>query len=95
VYNILVECKNEQEKVDKNQFIQFFEKLKNTGGMSNLGILITSQSMKDTAYKEAIRKSSEEKKVVFISNVEIGRLIKARNILEEFKVIIDEQVKDN
>ncbi|MCU0392318.1 MAG: restriction endonuclease [Thermoflexibacter sp.] len=91
----MVECKNEQEKVDKNQFIQFFEKLKNTGGMSNLGILITSQSMKDTAYKEAIRKSSEEKKVVFISNVEIGRLIKARNILEEFKVIIDEQVKDN
>ena len=92
---ILVECKNEQEKVDKNQFVQFFDKLKNTGGMSNLGVLISSNAMKDTTYKEAMRKSSEEIKVVFISNIEIGRLIKARNILEEFKLIIDEQVKDN
>lgn len=92
---ILVECKNTEEKVDKNQFIQFFDKLKNTSGMANLGVFITAKSMKDTAYREAMRKSNETVKVIFISNIEISRLIKSRNILEEFKVIIDEQVKDN
>ena len=93
---ILIECKNEQEKPDKNTFIQFYTKLENTASMSNLGFLITSAAgMKDTAYKEAMRSSKQQCKVIFITQIEIMRLLQAQNMLDMLKTIIDEQVKDN
>lgn len=92
---ILIECKNTAEKVNKNNFIQFLHKVDNTSGLSNLGILITSSSIKRNTYIEAVRTSKSLVKIVFLSNVEINRLIYSKDILEEFKSIIDEQVKDN
>lgn len=92
---ILIECKNTSDKVDKNAFIQFYTKLENTNGMSNLGFLITSNTIKNTVYQEAIRTSGRDKKVIFITQIEINRLIQSVNILDEMKTIIDEQVKDN
>ena len=92
---ILIECKNTTEAVDKNSFIQFYSKLENTNGMANLGFLITSNSMKRTTYLEAIRTSHKNQKVIFITNVEIARLIQSVNLLDTLKSIIDEQVKDN
>ncbi|MFT5617234.1 MAG: CheY-like chemotaxis protein [Arenicella sp.] len=91
----LIECKNTKESVNKNEFIQFFRKLEKTNGLANLGFLVTSSALKKTVYQEAMRDSSGDRKVVFISNIEIKQLIYANNKLEELKRIIDNQVKDN
>ena len=93
---ILVECKNKPNiPVGKNDFIQFFTKLKNTNGLSNLGFLITTGYIARTTYVEAVRTSSESCKIIFLSNPEIERLINSITPLHELKKIIDEQVKDN
>lgn len=93
---ILIECKNKPEtKVNKNDFIVFNTKLKNSSGLAELGIIATTGSITWNTYIEAVRESSNEKKVIFLSNVEFNRLILAHDKKEEFKRIIDEQVKDN
>jgi len=91
----LIECKNIAGKVDKNNFIVFFNKLDNTNGLANLGFLITSSSISWNTYIEAVRTSKTNSKIVFISNIEINKLIYSKDMLESFKQIIDEQVKDN
>lgn len=92
----LVECKNKpEEAVGKNDFIVFFNKLQNTSTMSELGILCTTGYIARTTFLEAMRESKSDKKVIFLSNPEIIRLITSGNIKEEFKNILDEQVKDN
>lgn len=93
---ILIECKNwPADGVDRNVFTTFREKVKNTNGLSSLGILITTGYIKKTAYLEALRTSSEPVKIVFLSNPEIELLIFSQNKLETLKQIIDEQIKDN
>ncbi|HQD45822.1 MAG TPA: response regulator [Kaistella sp.] len=93
---ILVECKNKPEdKVDKNTFIVFSSKLKHTNGLAELGIIATTGFITRNTYLEAIRDSGEVKKIIFLSNPEFERLIMSHNKLEMFKIIIDEQVKDN
>jgi CheY-like chemotaxis protein len=92
---LLIECKNTAEKVDINDFKLFYGKLEHTNGMANLGFLITSNTIKDTAYKEAMRTSGKGNKVIFVTHLEIARLIQSSNLLDTMKSIIDEQVKDN
>ncbi|MEA3444896.1 MAG: response regulator [Bacteroidota bacterium] len=93
---ILIECKNKPKtKVSKNDFIVFSNKLKNTNGLAELGIIATSGYLAWTTYIEAVRESSDARKIIFLSNSEFERLIKSNDKKEEFKRIIDEQVKDN
>lgn len=91
----LVECKNTIDFVDKNQFVIFLQKLENTNGLANLGFIITASGFKRNTYIEAVRSSSGNKKIVFISNSEIGHLIQSDDMLDGLKQIIDSQVKDN
>lgn len=92
----LVECKNEMQNVDKNQFIQFYTKIQNTNGLCDLGFIITPKGFKRTAYLEAMRTSNNNKKIVFISNKEIEELLRmSHSPLQSLKNIIDDQVKDN
>ena len=92
----LIECKNFPDgKVDKNIFIIFSSKLKNTTNMSEFGIIATTGSFTKTAYLEAMRQSGKEAKILFLSNVEFDKIINSDNRLEAFKSLIDEQVKDN
>lgn len=93
---ILIECKNKPKtKVSKNDFIVFNNKLKNTNGLAELGIVATTGYIAWTTYIEAVRESSEARKIIFLSNPEFERLITSNDKKEEFKRIIDEQVKDN
>jgi len=93
---ILIECKNKpEEKVNKNDFILFNTKLKNTNGLAELGIIATTGHITRNTYLEALRDSGEVRKILFLSNPEIEKLIKASNKLSEFKNLIDSQVKDN
>lgn len=91
----LIECKNTVEKIDKNQFIIFATKLEHTNNMANLGFIITSSTIKSTTVLEEIRTSSKGFKIIFIAQNEIAQLIKAGNMLEELKSIVDRQVKNN
>jgi len=81
--------------VNKNDFIVFSEKVRNSNGLAKLGIIATTGYISSTTYLEAIRGSGGDEKIVFISNPEIERIINSDNYLEEFKKIIDGQVKDN
>lgn len=93
---ILIECKNKpNKKIDKNTFIVFSNKLKHTNGLAELGIIATTGYITRNTYIEAVRESSEVRKIIFISNPEFYNLILSKNKLEAFKNIIDEQVKDN
>ncbi|QGW28576.1 response regulator [Phnomibacter ginsenosidimutans] len=93
---ILIECKNKpNEGVSKNDFIVFKSKIENSNGFAELGILATSGYIAKTTYIEAVRGSKDRNKIIFLSNIEIERLIRAENKLSEFKAIIDSQVKDN
>jgi len=93
---ILVECKNKPEsKVSKNDFIVFASKVANTNGLSELGIIATTGYISWNTYYEAVRTSNGYRKILFMSNPEIERLIKSNDKKEEFKRLIDEQVKDN
>lgn len=93
---ILIECKNKPEDgVSKNDFIQFLSKLVNTNGLAELGIIATTGYIARNTYIEAVRGSNGHQKILFISNPEIDRLIRSKDKKEEFKRLIDEQVKDN
>jgi DNA-binding NarL/FixJ family response regulator/Holliday junction resolvase-like predicted endonuclease len=93
---ILVECKNKPSNaVTKNDFIVFAQKLKNTNGLAELGIIATSGYISWNTYIEAIRTSGDLRKILFISNPEIEQLIRSADKKEEFKRLIDAQVKDN
>lgn len=90
-----IECKNTTDKVDKNMFIVFNQKLTKSNGLANLGFIITAKGFKRTSYLEALRSSDSNKKIIFISNIEIEMLIKSKVPLSTLKEIIDNQVKDN
>lgn len=93
---ILIECKNKpKEKVDKNTFIVFNNKLIHTNNLSELGILATTGYVSRNTYIEAVRTSHDVRKIIFLSNKEFEALILSNDKLETFKEIIDNQVKDN
>ncbi len=93
---ILIECKNKPtEKVGKNDFIVFQNKLSATNGLAELGFLFTTSSFARTAYIEALRESKGQVKVIFVDNPLIMLLLKSSNPRETLKRIIDDQVKDN
>lgn len=92
----LIECKNKPDyKVGKNDFIVFSTKLKNSNGLSELGIIATTGGFAKTSYLEAMRDSRDGYKILFLSNAEFLTLILSENKLEDFKNIIDDQVKNN
>jgi CheY-like chemotaxis protein len=93
---LLIECKNKpNDGVSKNDFIVFANKLENTNGLAELGILITSGYISWNTYTQAVRTSNSKQKVLFLSNPQIERIISSDDKKETFKKIIDEQVKDN
>lgn len=93
---ILIECKNKPEgSVNKNDFIVFHSKIEKTNKLAKFGVLITTGYITWNTYYEAIRESKGDIKIIFISNPEIEKLIMSEKPLEDFKKIIDLQVKDN
>ena len=92
----LIECKNmPATNIGKNTFILFKSKLENTANLSELGIIATTGNFTKTAYTEAVRESSKDKKIVFLTNLHFERFITSIDRLETFKSFVDEQVKDN
>lgn len=92
----LIECKNmPKTNIGKNTFIVFKSKLENTANLAELGMIATTGNFTKTAYIEAVRESTKDKKILFLTNLHFERLIFSIDRLETFKSFIDEQVKDN
>lgn len=93
---ILVEAKNRPtSSIDKNDYIIFKDKLDSTNHLSKLGIIATTGNIPKTAQIESLRKSTTQGKIIFFTQNEFLRLIHSENKLEEFKKIIDFQVRSN
>lgn len=90
---IFVECKNKPENgFSKNDFIVFHKKVSSSNGDCNLGVVFTTGYIKRTVYFEALKESSNDVKIIYLSSGEIVRLIHTPDMLDEFKEIMDEQV---
>lgn len=90
---IYIECKNKPELgIDKNDFIVFNNKVRSSSGSSDLGIMITTGTVKSTVFREALKECKFDNKIIFLASAEIQRLIHTPKMFEEFKEIIDEQV---
>lgn len=93
---ILVECKNKPEvHTDKNDYIVFLSKVRNTCGLSELGFLFTTSTITRNTYIEAVRNSRDKEKIVIIDNACMYELLNSIDLKEGLKRIIDNQVKDN
>lgn len=93
---ILVECKNKPEvHADKNDYIVFLSKVRNTCGLSELGFLFTTSTITRNTYIEAVRNSRDKEKIVIIDNACMYELLNSIDLKEGLKRIIDNQVKDN
>lgn len=93
---ILVECKNRPDtNTDKNDYIVFLSKVRNTSGLSELGFLFTTSTITRNTYIEAVRNSKDKEKIVIIDNACMYKLLKSVDLKEGLKRIIDSQVKDN
>lgn len=89
---IYAECKNKPESgFDKNDFIVFDKKVSSSYGECDLGVVFTTGHIKKTVYKEALKSCQLDRRIMYVTQPEIQRLIHAGDILEEFKRIIDEQ----
>ncbi len=66
---ILVECKNwKSQRVGKNEFVLFKEKMENRRGRCRLGFLICTEDFAETVEKESLRSSSGDLLVVPINS---------------------------
>lgn len=90
---IFVECKNKPEYgFDKNDFIVFNNKVLSSSGNCDLGVVFTTGKIKSTVYKEALKETKFDSKIVFLGSSEIMQLIHTPRMIDAFKEIIDFQV---
>jgi CheY-like chemotaxis protein len=77
---ILVECKNwHRQRVGKNEFVLFKEKIENRVGRCRLGFLVCTERFAETVTKEMLRSSKAEILVVPIDGDGLRELVKSDN----------------
>lgn len=91
---IFLEAKNTDQPISKNDFLSFKAKMDSSNQMCEFGILATSGSIAKTLRLEALRTSQDVGKILYLTNNELIRLIEAHDKKYEFKLLIDEQIKD-
>jgi ActR/RegA family two-component response regulator/Holliday junction resolvase-like predicted endonuclease len=75
---ILVECKNwGSQRVGKNEFVLFREKLENRRGRCTLGFLVCTVTFAETVTKEMLRSSHSELLVVPIDGNDLRQLVES------------------
>lgn len=77
---ILVECKNWlSQKVGKNEFVIFQQKIENRTGRCRLGFLICVDEFAETITKEMLRSSKSDLLVVPIDGAKLKQLVRTKN----------------
>jgi len=77
---ILVECKNwHSQRVGKNEFVLFKEKIENRAGRCRLGFLVCVEEFAETVTKEMLRSSKTDLLVVPIDDERLKQLVESQN----------------
>ena len=88
---ILFECKNwHSQRVGKNEFVLFKEKMKNRGRHCRLGFLICTDVFADTIKKEMLRESQSDILVVPIDGDDLRKLIESIDRSELMKKYVEQ-----
>ncbi|WP_315568744.1 response regulator [Haemophilus parahaemolyticus] len=92
---IFLEAKNRSsEAIGKNDFVIFRQKIGSANQLVELGIIATTANIAKTVKLEELRSSTEQGKIIILSNDELIRLINSIDKLAELKKIIDEQIRE-
>ena len=88
---ILVECKNwHSQRVGKNEFVLFKEKMENRVGRCTLGFLICTEEFAATLTKEMLRSSKFDLLVVPINGAQLRELVEAgRDRSQKLRELVD------
>lgn len=87
---ILVECKNwHSQRVGKNEFVLFKEKIENRAGRCKLGFLVCAERFAGTIEKEMLRSSKSELLIVPIDGNDLRQLVEAKNRSEILRSFVD------
>ncbi len=87
---ILVECKNwHSQRVGKNEFVLFKEKIENRAGRCKLGFLICTERFAETVEKEMLRSSKSDLLIVPIDGDDLRKLVEAKNRSEVLRSFVD------
>jgi len=87
---ILVECKNwHSQRVGKNEFVLFKEKIENRAGRCKLGFLVCTEKFTETIEKEMLRSSKTDLLVVPLDGDDLRQLVEAENRSEVLRNFAD------
>jgi DNA-binding response OmpR family regulator len=87
---ILVECKNWQtQRVGKNEFVVFKEKIENRAGRCKWGFLIWTERFAETVEKEMLRSSKSDLLIVPIDGDGLSQLVEAKNRSAVLRSFVD------
>jgi len=87
---ILVECKNwHSQRVGKNEFVLFKEKIENRAGRCKLGFLVCTERFAGTIEKEMLRSSKSELLVAPIDGDDLRQLVEAQNRSQALRGFVD------
>lgn len=88
---ILVECKNwDKQRVGKNEFVLFKEKMMNRHQRCRLGFLICTDTFAETIDKESLRSSQSEIVIVPIDGEGLKQLVESSDRSQLLRRLIDE-----
>jgi DNA-binding NarL/FixJ family response regulator len=87
---ILVECKNwKAQRVGKNEFVLFKEKIENRYGRCRLGFLVCTEKFAETVTKEMLREAKGELLVVPLDGDDLRELIESKNRSQTVRGFVD------
>jgi DNA-binding NarL/FixJ family response regulator len=87
---ILVECKNwKSQRVGKNEFVLFKEKIENRYGRCRLGFLVCTADFTETIDKEMLRSSKTDLLIVPINGDGLHQLVESKNRSQLLRSFVD------
>jgi len=87
---ILVECKNwKSQRVGKNEFGAFRQKIENRYGRCKLGFLVCTEDFAETVEKEMLRSSKTDLLVVPINGDGLRQLVESQNRSQLLRSFVD------
>ena len=90
---ILVECKNwRTQRVGKNEFVLFKEKMANRYGRCKLGFLVCTEEFAETVTLEGLRSSQGELVIVPINGEALLRLVASTDRSQLLRSFVDKAI---
>ncbi|MCI0699148.1 response regulator [candidate division KSB1 bacterium] len=87
---ILVECKNwSSQRIGKNEFVLFKEKIENRYGRCKLGFLVCTTDFTEMIEREMLRSSKTDLLVVPINGDDLRQLVESKNRSQLLRSFVD------